>query len=271
MRQRAIFLGIFIVSVLLIWGIGYVLIESLLEDEASVADVLPTITTTPRPTREDVPEIVAGRPTPTTPPTFTPPPPTATPELSPTPTLTATPAFTLSALEINPLGNPETTPEPTIVITPDPSLAAGGAYPIQLAIPEADINAAVLVVGDDFNTNIITPREEAGYYVRTPKIGSGGNTVIVGHVYPGRVFNNLLDVQIGQVIRVTDEYYEDHYYEIQEIVRFPYESGTQADIELGFAYIFENTVERLTLVTCYPEYDWTHRFVVRAIPIPKPE
>lgn len=264
MRQRAFFLGIFTISVLLIWGIGYVLIELFYEKETTLVSLNPTITPTQRPIREDVPEIRAGEPTPTTPPTFTPPP--GTPTLD----VTATPAFTLEALEIDPFdGQPERLP--TLEATPEANVPPGGAYPIQIAIPEANINAAVLVVGDDFNIDIITPREEAGYYVRTPKIGAGGNTVMVGHVYPGRVFNNLLEVQIGQVVRVTDENYVDHYYQIQEIVRFPYESGTQADRELGFSYVFENTVERLTLVTCYPEYEWTHRFVVRAIPIPKPE
>lgn len=261
MRQRALFFGIFTVTVMLIWGVGYLLVNEYYTDKDNpLADAEPTATPTQRPTRSDIPELRAGMPTPTTPPTFTP----------TTPEVTSTPVFTLSTLELNPLeGQPERLP--TLEATLDSSVPPGGAYPIQLAVPEANINAAVLVVNDDFNQDIITPREEIGYYARTPKIGAGGNTVMVGHVYPGRVFNHLLDVQIGQVVRVTDEHFVDHYYQIQEIIRFPYEQGTQADRELGLAYIFENTVERLTLVTCYPEYEWTHRFVVRAVPIPKPE
>ncbi len=261
MRQRALYLGIFTVTVALIWGVGYVLVnEYYLEQDNPLISALPTATPTQRPTRADIPELLAENPTPTIPPTFTPPPTTPSPEI------TATPAFTLEAVVINPL-QPERLP--TLDVTPEGAVT-GGAYPIQIAIPEVNINAAVLVVNEDFNLDIVTPREEVGYYARTPRIGAGGNTVMVGHVYPGRVFNHLLDVQIGQVVRVTDENYVDHYYQIQEIIRFPYEEGTEADRALGLAYIFENTVERLTLVTCYPEYEWTHRFVVRAVPIPKP-
>jgi sortase (surface protein transpeptidase) len=94
---------------------------------------------------------------------------------------------------------------------------------------------------------------------------------MVGHVYPGRIFNRLLAAQVGQLVRVTDEHYEEHYYEIVEIIRFPYEIGNAEDRELGFQYMYDDSEERITLVTCYPEFEWTHRFVVRSVPIDPPE
>lgn len=151
-----------------------------------------------------------------------------------------------------------------------PDVGVDGTYPIRLAIEDLGILSTVLAVQTDPNFDIVTPREEVGYYALTPKLGAGGNTVMVGHVYPGRVFNDLLDAEVGQIVRVTDELYEEHYYRVEEIIRFPYEVGNDEDRALGFDYMYDNSEERLTLVTCYPEFEWTHRFVVRAVPIDPP-
>jgi LPXTG-site transpeptidase (sortase) family protein len=145
-----------------------------------------------------------------------------------------------------------------------------GTYPIRLAIEDLGLISPVLQVQTDANFDIVTPRDEIGHYVLSERLGTGGNTVMVGHVYPGRVFNVLLDAEIGQVVRVTDENFEEHYYQITEIIRFPYEIGNAEDRELGLHYMHDNSEERITLVTCYPEFEWTHRFVVRAVPIDGP-
>lgn len=200
---------------------------------------LESVATPTERSRTDVPEIGVGFPT-------------------PTPIASPTPRFTLDPLEIDVPDNenPQETPSYT-----------SGTYPISLAIEELGILAAVVVVQTDDSFTIVTPREEVGYYALTPKIGTGGNSVMIGHVAPGRVFNKLLDAQIGQIIRITDEKQEQHYYQINEIVRFPFEVGSAEDHQIGFAYVYDNSEERITLVTCYPEYTWTHRFVVRAVPV----
>ncbi|NJL92544.1 MAG: class F sortase [Anaerolineae bacterium] len=205
-----------------------------------------TPTTTPRPTRTDVFELRAGVPTPT---------------LAPLPEpVIPTPRFTLDPLQLNLETGEDAQPTAR-------DLPPGGVYPIRIALEDLGILASVLVVQTDENFDIVTPREEVAYYALTSKIGGGGNTLMVGHVFPGRVFNNLLDAEVGQIIRVTDELYNEHYYQIEEIRTILYEEGTPEDRELGLAYMYDNSAERLTLVTCYPEYDWTHRFVVRAVPI----
>lgn len=201
---------------------------------------LESVATPTERSRTDVPEIGVGRPT-------------------PTPIASPTPRFTIEAppgIEFPEDSDPEETPNYT-----------GGTYPISLAIEELGILAAVVVVQTDDTFTIVTPREEVGYYALTPKIGTGGNSVMIGHVAPGRVFNKLLDAQIGQIIRITDEKQQQHYYQINEIVRFPFEIGSPEDHQIGFAYVYDNSEERITLVTCYPEYTWTHRFVVRAVPV----
>lgn len=230
------------------------LIENIPTQEAS-----PSATASPEALPTDEPEV---SPTPTE--TFTPSP-------TETPTRQPLPEFSLPGLDLEGMQSAQArnaTPFPTIEIPIDEE---GGAYPIRLAIEDLGILSSVVAVQTDPSFNIVTPRQEVGYYALTSKIGGGGNTVMVGHVYPGRIFNKLLDARVGQIIRITDEHYNEHYYRVTEVRRLPYESGTERDRELGFEYMYDESEERLTLVTCYPEFEWTHRFVVRARPIDPPD
>lgn len=287
MSKRNILLGIVGLGVL--WVVAFFVANTIINQVDDTDSVL-LPTPTQRPIRTDVPELRAATatpeevaqstPEPTEEPDDSTPEPTDEPTQEPTeeptqePQDTPTPRFTLSSLEVQRFRTEQqqaftedflaAAAKATVEIDRD---ADGGAYPIQLAIEDLELLAPVLVVQTDPDFNIVTPREEVGYYALTPKIGSGGNSVMVGHVYPGRVFNRLLDVEVGAVIRVTDEFFEEHYYRVTEIIRFPYEVGNDEDRELGFQYMYDQSEERLTLVTCYPEYEWTHRFVVRAEPI----
>jgi LPXTG-site transpeptidase (sortase) family protein len=285
MNRRNILVAIVGLGVL--WVVVFFAASALINqvDDTQV-EALPTLTQ--RPIRTDVPELRASlEPSATIEETVLPndggnsteeaPAATRTPRASqtPEPTDRPTPAFTFSPLELNVFQREqqeeyeaELAAQSTLEIPKD---GESGAYPIRLAIEDLGLLASVLVVQTDPNFDIVTPRDEVGYYAGSAKIGAGGNSVMVGHVYPGRVFNRLLDAQVGQLVRITDEHYEEHYYEIVEIIRFPYEIGNAKDRELGFQYMYDDSEERITLVTCYPEFEWTHRFVVRAVPIDPPE
>ena len=230
-----------ILALLMAWLIVFAVTSLLIGGPKVVYEELPS--PTPRPLRTDVPEVGFG---------------TATPTSLPTATL----RFTFSPFEIEQQA------------TRKAQIASGeflGTYPIRMAIEELGLLAGVVVVQSDDTASVVVPDEEAGYFALTPRIGAGGNSVIIGHVYPGRVFNILLDAKVGQILRITDENYEEHYYQISEIRRIPYEIGTEFDRKLGYEYIYDQSEERITLVTCYPEYTWTHRFVVRAVPVQSPE
>jgi LPXTG-site transpeptidase (sortase) family protein len=284
MSRRNLLLGG--AALLVIWVITF-LATSLLLNRAEEAEVQGLPSPTQRPIRSDIADLSQV--------TFTPSPtatPEATEEASPTdsapeataspipPTGTSTPrptaAFTLSALQIQRFQSQQqeafneewyAKAQQTIEIPKTNE----GAYPIRMSIEELGILSSVVVVQTDPQFDIVTPRDDVGFYALTDKIGAGGNSVMVGHVYPGRVFNRLLEAQVGQIVRITDEHYEEHYYRIQEIIRFPYEVGDEDDRALGFQYMYDDSEERLTLVTCYPEYEWTHRFVVRAVPLTEEE
>jgi len=262
-----------------LWVLVFALTSVILQNlEDSDAELEALVTPTERPLRTDVPILVVPTETATSESEesvgqvieateVARAEPTATASVTPRPS----PAFTLSALNIEryqaeqlEAAELEAALKATVEIPLDEE---EGAYPIRIAIADLGILSPVLVVQTDPNFDIVTPRQEVGHYALTSKIGGGGNSVMVGHVYPGRVFNKLLDAKVGQIVRVTDEHYREHYYRIEEIIRFPYEIGKPEDRELGFQYMYDDSEERITLVTCYPEFEWTHRFVVRAVPI----
>lgn len=288
MKARNIIIGIVVLG--LLWVVVFFVAEKVVNkiDNQTQLEVVPS--PTERPVREDVPELTASEaPTqdviveavteevtevaqviteaPTEAPTEV-----ATEE----PTARPTAAFTLQPLEIASFQAQQQDEldaelaQQEAQKTPEVKQQNLGTYPIRLAIEALGVIAPVLQVQTDPNFDIVTPRDEIGHYALSARLGAGGNTIMVGHVYPGRVFNKLLDAKIGQIVRVTDENFDEHYYKISEIIRFPYETGDEEDRQLGLQYMYDNSEERITLVTCYPEYEWTHRFVVRAVPIDPP-
>jgi LPXTG-site transpeptidase (sortase) family protein len=280
MKARNIVIGIIVLG--LVWVVVFFVANNVVNNIDNEAELEAVPSPTPRPTREDVPELTASE--------------EATQDAiveavteeatevaqiateAPTeaPTERPTAAFTLQALEIASFQARQQDELEAELAALEAQRPVGGeeeflgTYPIRLAIEDLGLISPVLQVQTDANFDIVTPRDEIGHYVLSERLGTGGNTVMVGHVYPGRVFNVLLDAEIGQVVRVTDENFEEHYYQITEIIRFPYEIGNAEDRELGLQYMHDNSEERLTLVTCYPEFEWTHRFVVRAVPIDGP-
>jgi len=293
MKARNIIIGIVVLG--LVWAAVFFIANNVVNTIDNEAELEAVPSPTQRPVREDVPELTASEeptqdaiveevtdePTEVSEATDEPTD-EATDEATDAPTETAEPterptaAFTLQALEIASFQarqQDELEAEMAALAEQEPDDGEEeflGTYPIRLAIEDLGLISPVLQVQTDANFDIVTPREEIGHYVLSSRLGTGGNTVMVGHVYPGRVFNVLLDAEIGQVVRITDENFEEHYYQITEIIRFPYEIGNAEDRELGLQYMHDTSEERITLVTCYPEFEWTHRFVVRAVPLDGP-
>jgi LPXTG-site transpeptidase (sortase) family protein len=157
------------------------------------------------------------------------------------------------------------------MITPTATPVGGVGIPIYLSIERLNLETQVFVVGLDAQGLIWAPEDAAGYYKKSARIGADGNTIIVGHVYPGRAFHDLIQADFGDLVKVTDHYYVDHWYQVEEIRLVPAENATQAQLEETYEEIFQTEGERLTLITCYPVYTWTHRAVVIAYPIDGPE
>jgi sortase A len=98
--------------------------------------------------------------------------------------------------------------------------------------------------------------------------GQAGNTVIYGHNnILGAIFRNLSSLQAGNEITVINGVASWRYaVERADIFQV---AGTSADEQLAQTAFFAFTPdERLTLLSCYPFTNNTHRIAVVAKPAP---
>jgi len=213
-------------------------------------------------------------PAPTPSPTASPPPPVILPEteLQPTPGLPkihggrATPGAT-------PEPNVELTATPTLLPTPTPDPAS--LKPNRLIIPAVSLDAPVLEVGWEtkevngqvVSSWIVPDSFAAGWHTTSALPGLPGNTVLNGHHnINGEIFRDLEDLEPGdEIILYTGE--TAHYYAVTErhILK---EKGEPDEVRLQNAqFIMPTGDERLTMVTCWPYTNNTHRLVIVALPI----
>lgn len=106
-----------------------------------------------------------------------------------------------------------------------------------------------------------------GWHNTTAKIGDVGNTVLAGHHnINGEIFKNLVNVEVGdEVLIYTDNIPHTYFVELKTIVK---EKGESLSVRQQNAqWIAPTSDERLTMVTCWPYTNNTHRVVVVAKPI----
>jgi len=100
--------------------------------------------------------------------------------------------------------------------------------------------------------------------------GHSGNVVLNGHHnIKGEVFRYLVDLTVGDrvMLYAGDQVY---YYEVEEKMILK-EKGESAEVRRQNAsWIAATQDERLTMVTCWPYTNNTHRLVVVARPVPPP-
>lgn len=190
---------------------------------------------------------------------------------------------------------PDATPEPTVTPLPTaplrelPSVASLGEAPTSLretivgqpsriVIPAIGVDAPVRDVGlssiydqadgpDPFYQWQVPQSYAAGWHHTSAPLGEPGNTVLNGHqnVF-GEIFRDLQDLNVGDGIIMYDDE-ESHLYEVVQVEIFP-ERGQELETRQENARWIKPTAdERLTLVTCWPYTDNSHRLVVVARPV----
>ncbi len=170
---------------------------------------------------------------------------------------------------------PEPTPEPTLTPSPTPTPDPASLIPSRLLIPAINLDAPVQKVGWEtkevngqlVSTWIVPDSFASGWHVTSALPGNPGNTVLNGHhnIY-GEVFRDLEDLQPGdEVILYAGE--TPHYYAVTE--RHILEEKNQSEeVRLQNAqFILPTGDERLTMVTCWPYTNNTHRLVIVALPL----
>ena len=148
--------------------------------------------------------------------------------------------------------------------------------PQRIEIPAIRLDAPITAVGlqaiqqnnQTYYQWQVPNNYKAGWHNNSAPLGQTGNTVINGHhnVY-GEVFRDLVDLQEGDEIIVHDKEQAFRYHiTLKQILS---ERGEPIEVRLENAKWIEPTEhEQLTLITCWPYTDNSHRVIVVAEPIP---
>jgi len=182
---------------------------------------------------------------------------------------TATASRTASATPLPPTA----TAVPTDTPTPTPTPVRG--KPVRIVAPSIGLDAAVIEVGWHVETIEGTQMAvwdvadyAAGWHKTSARPGDGGNIVISGHHnILGEVFRYVIDLQPGaEVLLYADDREEPYVYKVEEVLLLP-EKGQPLEVRReNAAYIEPTAEERLTLVTCWPYENNTHRVIAIAKP-----
>ncbi len=158
-----------------------------------------------------------------------------------------------------------------------PSFHEEGALqilPSRLVVPSIDLDIPVIELGwsskKDEAGAVFSEWDVADYAAGWHKNSSlpsePGNIVLSGHNnVRGAVFRELDQLKRGDELKLYAGGRE-HLYKVEEVLIVPEESATKEQRLDNLRYIEETRDDRLTLVSCWPRNDNTHRIIVVAKP-----
>lgn len=182
------------------------------------------------------------------------------------PTATPPPATVTATTAPIPVDAPPDKPPAGQSFAPQP--------PIRLVIPAVGIDSKVVPVGWDIveqnglQYSVWHVADYAvGWHETSARAGEPGNTVLAGHHnINGEVFKNLVNVEVGDTVELyTADGVFTYTIELKTIVK---EKGEPPEVRQKNAeWIAPTTDERVTMVTCWPYTNNTHRVIVVAKPV----
>jgi sortase A len=188
---------------------------------------------------------------------------------------TATLAPTMMPTAPPPLPS-STSTQPPVTHTPTPDASSAQAAPTRLIIPAIDLDVPVIEMGwsvIEKDGQLVSEWDvpewrAAGWLKTSAPVGAIGNTVLEGHQdIDGRVFEHLEKLKEGDAIVVqTASFTRNYVIAFRTIVP---EKDQPLEVRRENArWIGPSNDERLTLVTCWPRNDNTHRLILVALPAP---
>jgi LPXTG-site transpeptidase (sortase) family protein len=202
-----------------------------------------------------------------------------------TPTCTCTPLPALSATPLPPTPSPTVTftpspsPTPTPTFTPSPSPTptriAANAPPDRIVAPAIDLDSPVSPIGwhleeqDGEEVSVWEVTDYvAGWHRNSAYPGRGSNVVLSGHHnIKGEVFRYLVDLKPGDLVTLyVGELSFD--YAVEKLLILKDKEASLAERRQNGRWIKPTPYEQLTLVTCWPYTNNTHRLIVVAKPVP---
>jgi LPXTG-site transpeptidase (sortase) family protein len=146
--------------------------------------------------------------------------------------------------------------------------------PDRVVIPAIQLDAPVVPAtindieyqGQTYRQWVAPNSFAAGLLMTSAPLGGAGNTVLIGHHnVEGKVFGHLVDLQVGDLILVYSGDKEFAY--VIDLKMILPERGQPMEVRLRNAqWNAPSQDERLTLITCWPYNNNTHRLVIVATP-----
>ncbi|MEM7333310.1 MAG: sortase [Chloroflexota bacterium] len=168
----------------------------------------------------------------------------------------------------------ESTPYPDHFVNALEAAQPNVGQPVRLIIPEIELDAPINPIGlqaieheGDTVFQWQVPSDFiAGWHHSSSRIGQNGNTVLNGHHnIHGEIFRDLDELEVGAEITLFDPL-QSYSYTVSEVLIIE-ERDQPLEVRLENAQWIEHTDdERLTLVTCWPYTDNSHRLIVVAHP-----
>ena len=134
-----------------------------------------------------------------------------------------------------------------------------------IAIPSIAVDSKTVELGTVMENGALvweTPKHAVGHHKGTANPGEAGNVVMSGHISSpvrgeGNVFSRLPEIGIGDQVIVTTP-----------LGRFYYEVAQKKVVLPEDISVMDPTSEPvLTLITCVPDWVYTHRLIVTAKPV----
>ena len=241
----------------------------------------PTATASPTLTKSAITP-ATSTPTPTPPPTATASParlqaivPAATTPTAATPTATTTVVPTPAVLPDDSTSSNNSTAIPPAATSAPPAAGAAPAAvaaPNRIAIQAIQLDVPVETVGWHVERGAsvwdVPDRRVAGWLKTSAPAGQPGNTVLDGHHnIKGEVFRRLVDLKPGDAIDLYAGEKVYHYAVTEKHILPDRDQPLQVRIA-NAQWIQPTADERLTLVTCWPYTNNTHRLIIVARPAP---
>jgi len=186
---------------------------------------------------------------------------------------------TASDRTAEPTASESPSPDQEVIAKATPSRAVLGPTVIisgtigTLTIPALDRIIPVVSVGwhvDEIDGAQVavweTVKNAAGHHRGSAPLGGEGNCVLSGHssADQGGVFEGLWDLVQGDSLYLTDGAGQVHSYVVGSVTKVQ-EMGASLEERLAHAAAMDPTEDaRLTLVTCWPDWAYTHRVIVVA-------
>lgn len=161
---------------------------------------------------------------------------------------------------------------PTAVVAP--ALGAVGETVGRVQLPSLGIDAPIVEVSwhlAQVEGQTLAEWDEAqnaaGHHRGTGGLDGAGNCVLAGHSNPEEgVFQGLWDAQSGAEVLLTDNAGRQYRYVVSEVFKLQETGADLAQRHANAVWLAPTADTRLTLITCWPEWAYTHRVIVIARP-----